>query len=228
MAMSPEVFQEVETATCLLSGMSSVASRISRASLSVLFFIRFGILLLGYKTIWLDEERDFICNSTRLLCMPSCFDEFLPISSFNLFALQIVALLTHSLCVACLARSAIQAREGWLQAQLRRKKVQMNLHVIGLLSRMLIEVLFILTYFKVTEGFVHQKTIHCRSTLCEKSVICTDINSTVKNIFSLCLCAASATSAMVCLWELVASFQVMQNINQPASTTQVQWKKQHF
>ncbi|XP_075707178.1 gap junction beta-1 protein-like [Rhinoderma darwinii] len=227
MAMSPEAFQEVETTTCLLSGVSSIASKISRAFLSVLFFIRFGILLVGCKSIWQDEENDFICNSSRLLCLPSCFDEFSPISSFNLFALQMVALLTHSLCVACFSRPAFQAREGWLQVQLRRKKVQFNLHVFGLISRMLIEFLFILTYYKVTEGFVHRRTIHCHSTLCEKSVICTDVNSTVKNIFSLCLCAASATSAMICLWELIASLPFVQHINS-SSTIQTPCKKQHF
>ncbi|XP_069820581.1 gap junction beta-1 protein-like [Dendropsophus ebraccatus] len=224
MAMSPEAFQEVETATCILSGVASTASKISRGILSVLFFIRFGILLLGCKTVWYDEEKYFLCNSTRLLCMPSCFDEFSPISSFNFFGLQMVALLTHSLCVACFTHSAFQAKEGWLQDQLRRKKVQLYLHVIGLTSRILIEVLFILTYYKITEGFVHRRTIHCHSTLCEKSVICTDVNSTVKNIFSLCLCAASATSAMICLGELVTSLQHITR----SSTTQAPCKKQHF
>ncbi|XP_066458173.1 gap junction beta-1 protein-like [Eleutherodactylus coqui] len=223
--MSPEAFQEVETTTCLLSGMSSVASKISRAALSVLFFIRFGILFLGCKTIWQDEERDFLCNSTRSLCRPSCFDEFLPISPFSLFAFQMVAVLTHSLCVACFARSAFQVREGWLQTQLRRKKVQFNLHVIGLISRMLIEVLFILTYYKVTEGFVHRRTFHCQSALCERSVICTDMNSTVKNAFSWCLCAASAGSAGICLWELIASLPFMQHTSS-LSTTHVPCKKQ--
>ncbi|XP_056407994.1 gap junction beta-1 protein-like [Hyla sarda] len=224
MAMSPEAFQEVETATCLLSGMSSTASKISRAILSILFFIRFGILLLGCKTIWQDEEKDFQCNSTKLLCKPSCFDEFSPISSFNLFSLQMVALLTHSLCVACFTRSAFQAREGWLHAQLKRKKVQFNLHVIGLISRMIIELLFILTYYNITEGFVHRRMINCHSTMCEKSVLCTDVNSAVKNIFSLCLCAASATSAMICLWELVASMQHMNS----SPTAQAPCKKQHY
>ncbi|CAN2390626.1 hypothetical protein PRIEUP_LOCUS663 [Pristimantis euphronides] len=227
MAMSPEVFQEVETTTCLLSGVSSIASRISRATLSVLFFIRCGILLLGCKSIWQDEQRDFVCNSTRLLCPPSCFDEFSPISSFNLFALQMVAVLTHSLCVACFTRSAFQVREGWVQAQLRRKKVQFNLHVIGLISRILIEVLFILTYYKVTDGFVHRRTIHCQSTLCERSVTCTDVNSTVKNIVSLCLCAASVTSAIICLWELMARLPFIQHMYS-SFTTQVPWKKQRF
>ncbi|KAM4049828.1 gap junction beta-1 protein-like [Anomaloglossus baeobatrachus] len=227
MAMSPEVFQEVETTTCLLSGVSSIASKISRAILSVLLFIRFGILLLGCKTVWLDEEKDFLCNSTRILCLPSCLDEFSPISSFNLFSLQMVALLTHSLCVACFARSTFQTREGWIQTQLRRKKVQFNLHVIGLISRILVELLFILTYYKITEGFVHRRTIHCQSTFCEKSVICTDVNSTVKNIFSLCMCAASGISAMICLWELMASLPFMQQMNS-SSPTQVTHKKQRF
>ncbi|XP_077108762.1 gap junction beta-1 protein-like [Ranitomeya variabilis] len=227
MAMSPEVFQEVETTTCLLSGVSSIASKMSRAILSVLLFIRIGILLLGCKTVWLDEEKDFLCNSTRLLCLPSCFDEFSPISSFNLFSLQMVALLTHSLCVAFFARSTFQARDGWLHAQLRRKNVQFNLHFIGLISRILIEVLFILTYYKITEGFVHRRTIHCQSTLCEKSVICTDVNSTVKNIFSLCLCAASGVSAMICWWELIVSLPFMQYMSS-SSTAQVPHKKQRF
>ncbi|KAM3936524.1 gap junction beta-2 protein-like [Leptodactylus fuscus] len=213
MAMSPEAFQEVETATCLLSGVSSLTSKISRAILSVLFFIRFGILLLGCKTIWQDEEKDFVCNSTRILCVPSCFDEYLPISSFNIFALQMVALVTHSLCVACFARTSFQLSEGWLQAQFRRRNVQFNLHVIGLISRILIEAIFILTYYKVAEGFWLQSSIHCRSTLCEKSVICRDINSTVKNIFSLCLCAASVSSAMICLWEIIGTLPFMQHMN---------------
>lgn len=225
MAMSPEAFQEVETTTCMLSGMSSIASRISRALLSVLFFLRFGILLLGCKTVWLDEEKDFVCNSTRLLCAPSCFDDFSPISSFNLFSLQIVALLTHALCVTCFTRPAFQQREGWIQTQLRRKKVQFTFHVIGLISRMIIEVLFILTYYKVTEGFVHRSRIRCRSTLCEKSVICTDVRSFVKNMFSLCLCAASATSAAICLWELVAGIPFLPHSSSP---TKAPCKKQRF
>ncbi|XP_071982668.1 gap junction beta-1 protein-like [Engystomops pustulosus] len=225
MALAPEAFQEVEIATCLLSGVSLNASKLSRAILSVLFFLRFGILLLGCKTVWYDEEKDFVCNSTRILCVPSCFDEFSPISSFNLFALQMVALFTHSLCVACFARSSFHVREGWLQAQLRRKKVQFHIHVFGMISRIVIEVLFIFTYYKVVEGFGQRKTINCHSTLCEKYVVCSDMKSTVKTVFSLCLCAASASSATICLWELTTSLLFMKHINNP-SCSQVPHKKQ--
>ncbi|XP_063777206.1 gap junction beta-1 protein-like [Pseudophryne corroboree] len=227
MAMSPEAFQEVETTTCLLSGATSLASRLSRACLAVLFFIRFGILLIGCRTIWQDEEKDFICNSSKLLCKPSCFDEFSPISSFNLFSLQMVALLTHSLCVACFSRSSYQAREGWLHAQLRRKQVQRKLHVIILMSRMFIEGIFIFTFYKVTDGFVHKRTVQCHSTLCESLVTCTDANPTIKSIFSMCLCTASAASAIICLWELVTSLQPMQHVSS-SSASPSPCKKQHF
>ncbi|XP_075046650.1 gap junction beta-1 protein-like [Mixophyes fleayi] len=226
MAMSPEAYQEVETTTCLLSGTSSHTSRVSRACLAILFFTRFGILLVGCRTFWQDEEKDFICNSSKLLCTPSCFDEFSPLSSFNLFSLQMVALLTHSLCVACFSRSSYQTREGWLHAQLKRKQVQMRLHVIGLMSRMLIEVIFIFTFYKVTEGFVHKRTVQCHSTLCESLVICTDVNSTIKNMFSMCLCASSASSAMICLWELMASLPFTQHMSS-SSASQSPCKKQN-
>ncbi|KAM5193299.1 gap junction beta-3 protein-like [Mantella aurantiaca] len=227
MAMSAEAYQEVETATCILSGSSSLASRLSRVCLAVLLCARFGILIFGYRTVWENEENNFHCNTSKILCKPSCFDEFSPFSSFNLFALQLVALLTHSLCVVCFSRSAYQGKEGWLHSQLRRKTVQMKLHIIALISRILIEGLFILTFYKVTVGFVHSRTTQCHTTLCEPFVICTDINATAKDIFSLCLCAASAASAMICFWELLTCTPSNQNKRRP-SASQSQTKKQHF
>ncbi|XP_068127323.1 gap junction beta-1 protein-like [Hyperolius riggenbachi] len=225
MAMSSEAFQEVETATCMLSGTSSLTSRLSRVCLVVLFCVRCGLLLVGCRTIWQDEEKNFICNSTRILCKPSCFDEFSPISSFNLFSLQTVALVTHAMCVAFLTRSGYQAKEGWLHAQLRRKTVQMKLHILGLISRILIEGLFILTFYKVTEGFIHRRTIHCHTAMCEPFVFCTDINSTIKNVFSLCMCAASAASVMICAWELLNCLPSNQHKNDSSKPSS---KKTHF
>lgn len=227
MAMTAEAYQEVEIATCLLSGSSSLASRIGRVGLAVLLCARLGILMVGYRTIWQDEEKNFHCNTSKLLCKPSCFDEFSPFSSFNLFALQLVCLLTQSMCVVCFTRSAYQGKEGWMHAQLRKRTVQMKLHIIALMSRILIEGLFILTFYKVTEGFVQKRTTQCHTTLCEPFVICTDINAAVKNILNLCLCAASAASAMICFWELLTWLPSIQNVSGP-SGSQAQTKKQRY
>lgn len=227
MAMTAEAYQEVEIATCLLSGTSSLASRISRVASAVFLCVRFGILMVGYRTIWQDEEKNFHCNTSKLLCTPSCFDEFSPFSSFNLFALQLVCLLTQSMCVVCFTRSAYQGKEGWLNAQLRRRTVQMKLHIIALMSRILIEGLFILTFYKVTEGFVQKRTTPCHTTLCEPFVICTDINAAVKNIFNLCHCAASTAGAMICFWELLTCLLSIQNVRR-LSGSQAQTNKQRY
>ncbi|XP_053320914.1 gap junction beta-1 protein-like [Spea bombifrons] len=203
MAMSPQVFQELETVTCLLSGTSYLASRLGRVSLAALFFVRFGILAVGGRSIWMEEEKNFMCNSTQLLCTPSCFDEFSPISSFNLFALQLVVLVTHALSVTCWNRSTSQAKETRLQAHLSRRNVQITLHILCLLSRILIEGVFVFTFYKVSGGFVHPAVTHCRSHLCERFVVCTDLNAFTKNVFSLGLCAASVLSIIICCSELI-------------------------
>ncbi|XP_063313427.1 gap junction beta-1 protein-like [Pelobates fuscus] len=205
MAMSPEMFQELETMTCLLSGASQLTSRIGRVSLAAFFFVRFGLLAVGARSVWMEEEKSFICNSSQLLCAPSCFDEFSPISSFNLFALQLVVLITHALSVTCWNRSTNQAAETQLQAYLRGRKVQVVLHILCLLSRVVIEGIFIFTYYEMSGGFLHPAVTKCHTQLCEKNVICTDLNSFSKNFFSLGLCAVSALSILICLMEVVIS-----------------------
>ncbi|XP_018419950.1 PREDICTED: gap junction beta-1 protein-like [Nanorana parkeri] len=227
MAMSAEAYQELETATCLLSGSSSLASRLGRVCLAVLFCARFGILIVGYRTVWEEEEKNFHCNTSNLLCRPICFDEFSPISSFNIFSLHLVVLLTHSMCVIYFSSSAYQVKEGWLHSQLRRKSVQTKLHIIVLISRILIEGLFIFTFYKVTDGFAHRRTTRCETTLCEPFVICTDLNAFLKNILSLCHCAASAASAMICFKELLTCLPAVQNVKRPLAG-QSQTKKLHF
>ncbi|XP_075467543.1 gap junction beta-1 protein-like [Ascaphus truei] len=218
MAMSPKLFQEVETVTCLLSGTSHLTSRLGRVSLAVLFFTRCGFLAVGGRTVWREEEKDFVCNSSRLLCTSSCFDDFSPISPFNLFSLQLVVLLTHALSVACFRRPDSQAKAGWLQAHFRGRMAQLWLHLLCLLSRVLIEGIFVLTFYKVSGGLLRPAVTHCHSQLCEPQVTCIDLNSTTKNIFSLCLCAVSTASCMVCLGEIAAALQSMRQLRGPAQS----------
>ncbi|KAM8962143.1 gap junction beta-1 protein-like [Pelodytes ibericus] len=205
MAMSPEIFHEVETMTCLLSGVSQLTTRIGRVSLAAFFFVRFGILAFGARSVWMEEKRNFICNSSQVLCTPSCFEEFSPISSFNIFALQLIVLVTHSLSVTCWNRSTYQPKETQLQAYLRGKKTQTILHMLCLLSRVLIEGVFIFTFYKVFGGFVLPAETRCHTHLCERFVTCTDLNAVSKNVFNACLCAASALSIIICLRELVVA-----------------------
>uniref|UniRef100_A0A8C5LWG1 Connexin N-terminal domain-containing protein n=1 Tax=Leptobrachium leishanense TaxID=445787 RepID=A0A8C5LWG1_9ANUR len=186
-------------------GASQRTSRIGRVTLAALFFVRFGILALGARTIWMEESKNFICNSSQMLCTPSCFDEFSPISSFNLFALQLVVLFTHALSVTYWSRSTNQASETWLQAYFRERKFQVIMHMLCLLSRMVIESVFIYTYYEVTGGVWLPEVTQCRTRFCEKNVICTDMNSFGKNIFSLSLCVVSFTSIIICSLELVLS-----------------------
>ncbi|XP_053556636.1 gap junction beta-7 protein-like [Bombina bombina] len=206
--MEMAVSQEVETINCLLSGVLPLASHISRAALAVLFFVRFGILAVGTWTIWRDEEKDFTCNSSRLLCSTSCFDEFSPISSFNLFSLQLVVLITHGLSVACYIRLGSIRKGAWVQ--FRNIRVQVKLHILWLLSRAIIEGLFIFTYCKVSGGFLRPAVTQCHSQLCEEQIICTDQTSYIKNILNLCICTASAASGFICLKEIVESLKNQQ------------------
>ncbi|KAM9329545.1 gap junction beta-1 protein-like [Gastrophryne carolinensis] len=225
MALSAEAYEQFETVTCLLSGATSLTSRIGRVVLSLFFSARFGILAFGARSAWLNEAKDFQCNSTQTLCHPSCFDEFSPISSYNFFALQMVVLFSHALCVAGYNHLSHQQSTGWLQTQLRKKNVQMKLHIIGLTSRMLIEVLFILMFYKETKGFVHRRTTWCQTPLCEPFVFCTDTSSTLKYFFSLALCAASVVSAMTCFWELVLCLPSVQH---SPLVNQTNRKKQNY
>ncbi|KAM4807843.1 gap junction beta-1 protein-like [Rhinophrynus dorsalis] len=217
--MYPQQFLGLETVMCLISGASHLTSRLGQGILTILFFIRFGILAVGARTLWKEEEKNFICNSTQLLCPASCFDEFCPISSFNLFSLQLVVLLTHSLSVACYNRTEYKAKEGWLQAHCRGRKAQMKLHMLCLLSRLFIESLFIFIYFKVSGGLLHPEWTQCHSHLCEPFVTCMDLNSGIKNVFSLCLCAVSAFCGTICLVELVGTLRAFHQASSPSHTS---------
>ncbi|KAM4709315.1 gap junction beta-2 protein-like isoform 1-T2 [Discoglossus pictus] len=222
------VLHEVEAISCLLSGVSSLASRLGRAGLAVLFFIRFGILAVGARTVWLDEEKDFTCNSSIQLCSVSCFNEFSPISSFNLFTLQLVVLITHGLSVACYTKLDSQAKGGWLKTQFRSKKSQLKLHILWLLCRFLIEGLFIFTFYMVSGGFLRSEVTQCHTQLCESLVTCTDENSDIKNIFNICLCVTSATSGVICLGEILFALQNIHAYRKPSHNLLISQKQLPF
>ncbi|KAE8631701.1 hypothetical protein XENTR_v10001281 [Xenopus tropicalis] len=211
--------QEMETVTCLLTGVSHFTSELGRTILIILSFIRFGILAVGSQTLWKDEEMDFSCNSTQLLCQPSCFDEYCPISSFNLFSLQLVVLFTLSLSLICYMPSKYKNREGSLLGHLQGRN-QLKLHILHLLSRILIESIFIVTFFKVSPGLLQSGVAQCHSVQCEAFVICVDLKEEAKQMFSIGFCAASAVSGFICLGELLSSLRSIYKAKKTSHTKQ--------
>ncbi|OCU00449.1 hypothetical protein XELAEV_18006226mg [Xenopus laevis] len=215
----------METVTCLLSGASHLTSELGRATLTILCFIRFGILAVGSETVWKDEEKDFTCNSSQLLCPLSCFDEYCPISSFNLFSLQLVVLFTLSLSFVCYNQSHRKNREGSLLGHLQGRH-QLKLHILHLLSRSLIETILIFTFFKVSTGLLQSGAAQCQSLYCEPFVICVDQREGAKKMFSFGFCTASAVSGMVCLGELLSSLRTIYKAKRTLPTKQP-YSKQH-
>ncbi|OCT97530.1 hypothetical protein XELAEV_18009758mg [Xenopus laevis] len=207
----------METVVCLLSGASHLISELGQATLTILCFIRFGILAVGSQTLWKDEEKHYTCNSTQLLCQPTCFDEYSPISSFNLFSLQLVVLFTLSLSLVCYNQSRHKNREGSLLSHFQGRN-QLKLHILHLLSRMLIESIFIFTFFNVSTG--QSGAAQCHSAHCEAFVSCLDLREGAKKMVSLGFCTASAVSGMICLGELLSSLQTIFKAKRTSHTKQ--------
>ncbi|XP_030075635.1 gap junction beta-6 protein [Microcaecilia unicolor] len=193
---------DVETIICLFSGLRMQATRLGTTCLALLFFTRLGLLVVGAKTLYKNEEGDFVCNSSLQSCSSACFNTYSPISPFNLFTLQVVVLFTHALTVASYFQHNSQAKATWLQSRLRSRLGLDKQHFLSILAKAMIEGIFIITFYKIYDGFQRPATVQCTTIPCENLVTCTVQKAREKNGFNLCMNTMSVACLFVCLNEL--------------------------
>nr|XP_033812653.1 gap junction beta-2 protein-like [Geotrypetes seraphini]XP_033812654.1 gap junction beta-2 protein-like [Geotrypetes seraphini]XP_033812655.1 gap junction beta-2 protein-like [Geotrypetes seraphini] len=193
---------DIETITCLLSGMSIQASRLGRTCLALFFFTRLGFLVVGAKTLYKNEEGDFVCNSSLQSCSSVCFNSYSPISPFNLFTLQVVVLFTHALTVASHFRHNSQAKSTWLQSRLRSRLGLDKQHFLSILAKAMIEGIFVVTFYKIFDALQRPAAIQCDAIPCENLITCTVQKAGAKNGFNLCMNIMALACLFVCLNEL--------------------------
>ncbi|XP_029469404.1 gap junction beta-2 protein-like [Rhinatrema bivittatum] len=193
---------DVETITCLLSGTGMHATRLGRTCLALLFFTRLGVLAVGAKTLYRNEDEDFVCNSSHRSCTGACFNNYSPISPFNLFILQAVVLFTHALAVANYFRHNSQAKDNWLQRKFRSRLGQDRQHFVSVLAKAMIEGIFLTTFYKLYDGLQRPSIVQCATMPCESLVTCTVQKAGEKDVFNLCMNAMSLACLLLCLKEL--------------------------
>ncbi|XP_032646817.1 gap junction beta-2 protein-like [Chelonoidis abingdonii] len=173
---------EADAVASLLSGTSTHAPRLCRASLAVVFTLRLSALAVGAKTLWRDEVGDLACNASTESCRRTCFAAAFPISPFSLFALQLAVIFSHALASSWHLHPRGQGMGSWLQPTLRGKQQRLWLHLGSLLAKAVLEGIFLVTFHTLYSHF--PVLVQCRPSPCPPAVTCAILNAGEKDAFN--------------------------------------------
>ncbi|XP_078279706.1 gap junction beta-2 protein-like [Rhinoraja longicauda] len=170
-----------------LSGTQPHTPFCVKSSLALLFAVRFVIIIVTAGTVWNDDLGDLICNSTRVGCRHECYNSFSIISPFNLFALQLILVITLLFAVAFL-QNARQPRD-------------ISCLPDSMLARMLTEGAFLILWHVICPGLLRQPNFKCDANPCEQIVVCTMLQSKQKNAFAVVMYICSLACLFICTTE---------------------------
>ncbi|XP_043911352.1 gap junction beta-2 protein-like [Protopterus annectens] len=201
---------DIEFVTALLSGTSSYSSPLSRVTLSCAFVMRLTALLTESKVF--KKEQDFACNSTQRGCQTVCFNTLSPYSAVNLFALQLLFIFSYALAVAVHFReSTLEKSATWFRGPLKTKYGKFRFHILSLFAKCLIEGIFLVTFYQLSDTLLNSGTMNCNLYPCEQLVMCAVLNVTEQVLFSYFMYGLSLACALICIVEIHFAFKDFQN-----------------
>ncbi|XP_055514927.1 gap junction beta-2 protein-like [Leucoraja erinacea] len=181
---------DIEMICTLLSGSQPRTPIYVKSSLALLFVVRLIIMIVTAKTTWNDDLGDLICNSTRVGCRYECYNNYSIISPFNLFALQLIFIISLLIAVAFL--------------QNPRQPIDISCSPANsycMLARMVIEGAFLVLWPAIYHGLLRQPNFKCDTNPCEQTVVCTMLQNQQKNAFVVVMYICSLACLFICATE---------------------------
>ncbi|NXX44552.1 CXB7 protein, partial [Tricholaema leucomelas] len=190
----------------LLSGANKYSTGIGRIWVAVVFLFRLLLYILAAEDIWGDEHDEFECNIQQPGCENVCFDHFFPISHTRLWALQLIVVSTPSLLVVFhVAYRENREKHHGQKLYLRPGKIDGSLlctYLISLILKAGLEVVFLLLFYRLHNGFAVPRLVKCDIRPCPDTVDCYIAKATEKMIFLCFLVATSCLCIVLNLSEL--------------------------
>uniref|UniRef100_A0A3Q1GB17 Connexin 28.1 n=1 Tax=Acanthochromis polyacanthus TaxID=80966 RepID=A0A3Q1GB17_9TELE len=207
----------------LLDKVQSHSTVVGKVWMSVLFLFRIFILAAGVDKIWGDEQSKMDCNTLSLGCKNMCYDRSFPLSHTRFWVLQILVVSTPTLIYLGHVLLVIR-RENKLRRRLEQKrgkngmivvpkysdehgKVQLKgvlllSYMVQLVSKVLLEVAFIVGQYFLY-GFILMPTkISCSQYPCRSPVDCFITRPTEKTIFIIFVLSMAVLSVVLNVVEM--------------------------
>ncbi|XP_022621247.1 uncharacterized protein LOC111236698 [Seriola dumerili] len=194
--------QKLGFLSSLLFKWQSQATFVGKAMLPVLLLIRLVTLGAAAQTAWLDDEREFICNSHQPGCDVACFNEAMPLSPARLWTIQLLLVLAPGLVFLCYL---IHLTNQEIQVRTRNEEVKghaLGVYLACMAFVILVEVGFIVAQ-SLLYGFWVDTHYMCRASPCLSGTDCTIPHAWEKTIFLVIMLTASCISLLLSVVELV-------------------------
>lgn len=79
-----------KTLESLLSGVNKYSTGFGRIWLTLVFVFRVMVFVVAAERVWVDDRKDFDCDTKRPGCPNACYDHYFPIVHPRLWALQLI------------------------------------------------------------------------------------------------------------------------------------------
>ncbi|NXB31840.1 CXB7 protein, partial [Eulacestoma nigropectus] len=190
----------------LLSGVNKYSTGIGKIWVAVVFMFRLLVYVAAAEDIWKHEHDEFECNIKQPGCENVCFDHFFPVSHIRLWALQLILVSTPSLLVVF----HVAYREN--REKQHNQKLYKNTgktdggllctYLISLILKTGLEIVFLVLFYKLSNGFKIPRLVKCDIQPCPNTVDCYISKPTEKMIFLYFLVATSCLCIVLNLSEL--------------------------
>ncbi|XP_054676587.1 gap junction beta-7 protein isoform X2 [Grus americana] len=190
----------------LLSGVNKYSTRIGRIWVAIVFMFRLLVYIVATENIWKNEHDEFECNIRQPGCENVCFDHFFPVSHIRLLALQLIMVSTPSLFVVFHVVYQ-ENREKHHNQKLYKSPGEIDggllcTYLISLILKMGFEIVFLVLFYKLYNGFKVPRLVKCDIRPCPNTVDCYISKPTEKTIFLYFLVASSCLCIVLNLSEL--------------------------
>uniref|UniRef100_UPI003AAAE5B4 uncharacterized protein n=1 Tax=Centroberyx gerrardi TaxID=166262 RepID=UPI003AAAE5B4 len=189
----------------LLSKWQSQATLMGKAVLPVLLVVRLVTLGVAGQTVWLDDFKEFVCNTRREGCSEVCFNRATPVSPIRLWTLQLVLVLASGLVFLCylvhLTNQENQVKQGG-----EVKGHTMGAYLACMASVILLEVGFVVAQLFLY-GFQVMPNLDCARMPCPYVTHCVAPRAQQKTAFLLIMFSVSCLSLLLSVAEAACVLQ---------------------
>ncbi|NWU90362.1 CXB7 protein, partial [Upupa epops] len=190
----------------LLSGVNKYSTGIGRIWVAAVSLFRFLVYVAVAENTWQYEQDEFECNTKQPGCENVCFDHFFPVSHIRLWALQLITVSTPSLLVVFHVAYR-ENREKHCKQRTYRTPGEIDggllgTYLISLALKTAFEMVFLVLFYKLYDGFKVPRLVKCDLRPCPYSVDCYISKPTEKMIFLCFLVATSCLCIVLNLSEL--------------------------
>ncbi|XP_070968712.1 gap junction beta-4 protein-like [Oncorhynchus clarkii lewisi] len=196
----------------LLSGVNKYSTVFGRVWLSMVFVFRFLVFVVAAQRVWVDESKDFVCNTAQPGCVNVCYDHIFPISHIRLWALQLIFVTCPSLMVVAHvtlreekdSKYSAMHEGSHLYANPGKKRGGLWwTYLASLIFKAGFDAGFLYILYYVYEGYDMPRLSKCSLEPCPNTVDCYISRPTEKKIFTIFMVVSSAVCILICICEMV-------------------------